>query len=121
MTSGSVTDPKFDDLMQTLSVTARYPFPDKGFVNFMFPYESNDQKFSVKSNGQSIQILQSNDPSGNWMVALTLPPKSTSYLTISGFEQHPLLPVGNFRIYLLIIIPIVAILISVIIWQKKKI
>lgn len=120
LTSGSVTDGKFDDLQQTLTVTVRHPFPEKGFVNFMLPQESVDQKFSVTSNGQPVQILQSNDPSGNWMVAFSLLPRSTSYVTISGFEQHPLLPVGNFRIYLLVIIPIVAAAVSVIIWKKKK-
>jgi hypothetical protein len=42
------------------------------------------------------------------------------HVTVSGFEQHPILPVGNFRDYLLVIIPIVAAIIIIIIWKKKK-
>ena len=120
LSSGYMTDAKFDDFQQSISITARHPFPDKGYVNFMFPQESDSQKFSVTSDGKPAEVLQSRDPDGNWHVALTLPPQSTTHLIISGFEEHSLLPVGNFRNYLLIIIPIVAVVASVIIWKKKK-
>jgi len=119
LSTGYVTDAKFDNFQQTLTLTARNPFPDIEFVNFMFPQESQDQKFLVTSNGAPINFLQSKDPDGNWHVAFNLSPKSTSYVSIAGFEQHPLLPVGNYRNYLLIIIPVAAAVISVIIWKKK--
>src|SRR2546427_53707 len=119
LSTGYVTDAKFDNFQQTLSLTARNPFPDTAFVNFMFPQESQAQKFSVASNGVPIDFLQSKDPDGNWHVAFNLPAKSTSYVSIAGFEQHPLLPVGNYRNYLLIIIPVAAAVISIIIWKKK--
>ena len=120
VSSGYVNDAKFDDFTQSISFTIRYPFPDKGFVNFMIPEESSDQKYSVTEDGKSIEFLQSKDPDGYWHVAFNLSPQSTMHATISGFEQHPLLPVGNFRNYLLIIIPVVAAIISVIIWKKKR-
>jgi hypothetical protein len=120
LTSGAVAYPKFDDFKQTLSVTVRQPFPEQGFVNFMFPQESDDQKFAVMLDNKPIEFLQSKDPDGNWHVALNLPPRSVSQLEISGFESHSLLPVGNYRMYLLIIIPIAAAGISIIIWKKKK-
>ena len=86
----------------------------------MIPEESNDQKYSVTADGKDIEFLQSKDPDGYWHVAFNLGPQSTMHVTISGFEQHPLLPVGNFRNYLLVIIPIVAVVISIIIWKRKK-
>src|SRR3989475_1044640 len=119
LSTGYVTDAKFDNFQQTLSLTARNPFPDTAFVNFMFPQEPQAQKFSVASNGVPIDFLQCNDPDGNWHVAFNLPAKSTSYVSIAGFEQHPLLPVGNYRNYLLIMIPVAAAVISIIIWKKK--
>jgi hypothetical protein len=120
ISSGYVTDSKFDDFTQSVSFTVRYPFPDKGFVNFMFPQESEDQKFTVMADNKEIKFLQSKDPDGNWHVAFNLLPQSTMHVTVSGFEQHPILPVGNFRDYLLVIIPIVAAIIIIIIWKKKK-
>lgn len=120
VSSGYVNDAKFDDLTQSASLTIRYPFPDKGFVNFMIPEESNDQKYTVTADGKPLEFLQSKDPDGFWHVAFNLPPQSTTHVTISGFDQHPLLPVGNFRNYLLVIIPIAAAVISIIIWKKRK-
>jgi hypothetical protein len=120
VSSGYVNDAKFDDFTQSFSFTIRYSFPDKGFVNFMIPEESSDQKYAVIEGGKSIEFLQSKDPDGYWHVAFNLAPQSTMHVTISGFEQHPLLPVGNFRNYLLIIIPVAAVIISVIIWKKKR-
>jgi len=119
LSSGYVTDAKFDNLQETITLTARNPFPDTEFVNFMFPQESQDQKFSVASNGAPIDFLQSKDPDGNWHVAFNLAPKSTSYVSIGGFEQYPLLPVGNYRNYFLIIIPVAAAVISIVIWKRK--
>jgi hypothetical protein len=120
ISSGYINDAKFDDFSQSLSFTIRYPFPDKGFVNLMIPEESNDQKYSVIADGNQMDFLQSKDPDGYWHVAFNLGPQSTMHVTISGFEQHPILPVGNFRNYFLVIIPIVAAAISIIIWKKKK-
>ena len=120
LTSGAVADKNFDDLQQSLAVTVRYPFPDKGFVNFMFPLESTNQKFSVTSNGKPVEFVQSKDPDGYWHVALDLPPRSTSHLVISGFGETSLLPMSDYRNYALIIIPIAAAIISIIIWKKKK-
>jgi hypothetical protein len=119
LTSGSVTDTRFDDSKQSITATVRYPFPDKGFVNFMFPEESDNQKFSVLSNDKPVEFLQSKDPDGYWHVALALSPKSTSYLTISGFGQQSMQSADNFRIYILIIIPIAAAGISFIIWKRR--
>jgi len=120
ISSGYVNDAKFDDFTQSVSFTIRYPFPDKGFVNFMIPEESNDQKYTVTAGGKEIEFLQSKDPDGFWHVAFNLLPQSTMHVTISGFDQHPLLPVGNFRNHLLIIIPVAAAIIIIIIWKKKR-
>jgi hypothetical protein len=120
LSSGYVTDAKFDDFTQNVSFTIRYPFPDKGFVNFMIPEESDQQKYFVTADGKPIEFLQSKDSDGYWHVAFDLAPKSTMHATISGFDQHPVLPVGNFRNYLLAIIPIAAATVSIIIWKKKK-
>ncbi len=121
LTSASVTDTKFDDSTHSIKATVRYPFPDTGFVNFMFPEESGEEKFSVLSNGKPVEFVQSKDSDGYWHVALSLPPKSTSYLAISGFDQPGLSPsTDNFRNYILVTIPIAAAAISIIIWKKKK-
>ncbi|HJW20644.1 MAG TPA: hypothetical protein VJ571_08845 [Candidatus Nitrosotalea sp.] len=120
LTSGSVTDTKFDDATHSVLATVRYPFPDTGFVNFMFPQETGSEKFSVLSNGKPIEFVQSKDPDGYWHVALTLPPRSTSDLVISGFNQPNLLTSNNFGNYILIIIPIVTAAISITIWKKRK-
>lgn len=123
LTSGAVAYQKYDDASQTLSVTARQPFPEKGFVNFMFPQESGEEKFAVKVNGQPIQFLQSKDPDGSWHVAFDLPPRSVSNIEISGFaaiSNIPEFPSNDSKSYLLIIIPIAAAAISITIWKKKK-
>lgn len=120
LTSGSVTDTKFDDSTHSVTVTVRYPFPDTGFVNFMFPEESGTEKFSVLSNDKPVEFVQSKDSDGYWHVALSLPPRSTSYLAISGFSQSGVLFSDNFRNYILVAIPIVAAAISIIIWKNKK-
>ena len=120
LSSGAISDPKFSDSGQTLEVTARYPFPDTGFVNFMFPVESDNQKFSILSDGKPIQFLQSKDPDGYWHVALNLASRSIAHLEISGFGPDQTLPASNIRNYLLIIIPIAAAVVSIIIWKKKK-
>ncbi|MGI0074435.1 MAG: peptidase [Nitrosotalea sp.] len=120
LTTGSVTDTKFDDATHSVIATVRYPFPDSGFVNFMFPQETGKEKFSVTSDGKPVEFVQSKDLDGYWHVALTLPPRSTSYLSISGFDQPDLSILDNFGNYILIIIPIAAIAISITIWKKKK-
>jgi len=142
LSSGYVTDAKFDDSQNSLSMTARNPWPETSYINFMFPLQGDNEKFSVYSNGQQLlDVLQSKDPEGLWHVAFNLPPQSTSYVLISGFgaqeqpllplgnpggnsntsvgEEHALLPENNFRSYLLVIIPAVAVIVSVIIWKKK--
>jgi hypothetical protein len=122
VSSGYVNDAKFDDFTQSLSLTIRYPFPDKGFVNFMIPEESSDQKYTVTLDNKEIEFLQSKDPDGYWHVAFNLAPQSTSHVTISGFE--PAGKVSEFslkdsRSFLLVIIPITATVICIIIWKKK--
>ena len=122
LTSGAVAYQKYNDETQTLSVTARQPFPEKGYVNFMFPQETGDEKFSVKINGNPIDFLQSKDPDGSWHVAFSLPPRSVSNVEISGFvstSNIPEFPGNNDKNYLLIIIPIVAVAASIIIWKKR--
>lgn len=120
LSSGYVSDAKFDDFSQSVSFTIRYPFPDRGFVNFMIPQESDQQKYSVAANGKPLDFLQSKDPDGFWHVAFDLAPRSTMHVTIAGFDQHPVLPVGNFRNYLLVAIPVAAAIASIIIWKKKR-
>jgi len=120
LTTGAVAYPKFDNSQQSMTITVRYPFPDTGFVNFMFPQESPDQKFSITSNGNPTKFLQSKDPDGYWHVALNLPPRSVSQLTISGFGTHSLSSMSDYRSYILIIIPVIAAIASIIIWKKKK-
>lgn len=122
LTSGAVAYQKYDDTTQTLSVTARQPFPEKGFVNFMFPQESGDEKFAVKINGKPIDFLQSKDPDGSWHVAFELPPRSVSNVEINGFvssSKIPEFPASNGKNYLLITIPIVAAVASIVIWKKR--
>jgi hypothetical protein len=121
VSSGYVNDAKFDDYSQSVSLTVRYPFPDKGFVNFMIPEESSDQKYTVTANGKEIEFLQSKDPDGYWHVAFDLLPQSTSHVTISGFGKTSVIPEfpADSRSVILIVIPIVAAVISIIIWKKK--
>ena len=121
VSSGYVNDAKFDDFSQSVSLTVRYPFPDKGFVNFMIPEESSNQKYTVTAEGKEIEFLQSKDPDGYWHVAFDLLPQSTSHVTISGFGKSSIIPEfpANSRTVLLVIIPIVAAIISIIIWKKK--
>jgi hypothetical protein len=123
ISSGSVSNAKFDDFAQNVSFTIRYPFPDKGFVNFMIPEESNDQKYTVTADGKEIEFLQSKDPDGYWHVAFDLGPRSTMHVTISGFEQPsviPEFPTNNSRNYILMAMPIAAAVISTTTWKKKK-
>jgi hypothetical protein len=139
LSAGYLTDAKFDDFQSTLSVTARNPWPQTSYVNFMFPLQDNDEKFSVHLDGKSIDVFQSKDPDGYWHVAFDLSPQSTHAISISGFGkqehsllptinfgssnssegQQQLLPVANFRNYLLVIIPVTAVIISIVIWKKK--
>ncbi len=121
ISSAYLTDAKFDAIKNSLSVTARNPWPQTNYVNFMFPLQDDKSKFSVYLDGQSIDILQSKDPDGYWHVAFNLPPQSTRSILVSGFggQEHAFLPEGNFRSYLLVIIPAVAVIVSVFIWKKK--
>ena len=122
VSSGYVNDAKFDDFAQSFSLTVRYPFPDKGFVNFMIPEESNDQKYTVTLDSKQIEFLQSKDPDGYWHVAFNLAPQSTSHVTISGFSPIGKIPefsLKDSKSFLLIIIPIASAAISIIIWKKK--
>ena len=122
VSSGYVNEAKFDDFTQSISFTVRHPFPDNGFVNFMIPEETGNQKFSVVADGKEIEFLQSKDPEGYWHVAFNLQPKSTIHATISGFGKSSVIPEfpSNSRDILLIVIPIAATIISIIIWKKKK-
>ena len=140
LTAANLGEAKFDDSQNSLSITARNPWPQITYVNFMIPLQDDNQKFSVSLNGNPVDALQSKDPDGYWHVAFNLPPQSTTSVLISGFGQQgqPLLPatnlgnssngsvepqnslsMGNFRNYLLVIIPIVAVIVSVIIWKKR--
>jgi len=122
LSPGYLTDAKFDDFQNALSITARNPWPQTSYVNFMFPLQDNNEKFSAYLDGKPIDALQSKDPNGYWHVAFNLSPQSTHAILISGFgdQGHSLLPVGNFRNYFLVIIPVAAAVISIIIWKKKK-
>ena len=122
VSSGYVNDAKFDAFSQSVSLTVRHPFPDKGFVNFMIPEESSNQKYTVTADGKEVEFLQSKDPDGYWHVAFDLPPQSTSHVTISGFGPSSIIPefsLKDSRSFLLIIIPIVAAGICILIWKKK--
>ena len=139
VTAANLGEAKFDDSQNSLSFTARNPWPQITYVNFMIPLQNDNQKFSVSLNGNPVDALQSKDPDGYWHVAFNLPYQSTSTVLISGFagQGQPLLPainlgnsngpgepqnsfsVANFRNYLLVIIPTVAVIVSVIIWKKK--
>ncbi|HEV2193153.1 MAG TPA: peptidase [Nitrosopumilaceae archaeon] len=121
LTAAYLDAAKFDDSQNSLSITARNPWPQTSYVNFMIRIQNDNQKFSVYLDGKPADALQSKDPDGYWHVAFNLSPQSTSSVLISGFgEQGPsLLSAGNFRNYLLIIIPAVAVIVSVIIWKKK--
>lgn len=120
LTSGSVTDVQFDYNTKSITATVRYPFPDTGFVNFMFPEESQSEKFSVLSDGKPVQFVQSKDPDGYWHVAMNLGPKSVSHVAISGFGSATESQPSDSGNYLLIVIPVVAAAAIIIIWKKKK-
>ena len=121
LTAANLGDAKFDDSQNSLSITARNPWPQTSYVNFMVPLQNDNEKFSVYLNGQPANALQSKDSDGYWHLAFNLPPQSTSSVLISGFggQENVLLPANNFRSYLLVIIPTVAVIVSVIIWKKK--
>ncbi|MBI3623159.1 peptidase [Candidatus Pacearchaeota archaeon] len=137
LSDGYLDAPKFDDSQNSLSVTARNPWPQTSYVNFMIPIQNDNQKFSVYLDDKPVDALQSKDPEGYWHVAFNLAPQSTSSVLISGFgnqvqpllpigssnisvgQEHVILPENNFRSYLLVIIPTVAVIVSVIIWKKK--
>jgi len=137
LTDGYLDAAKFDDSQNSLSITARNPWPQTSYVNFMIPIQDDNQKFSVYLDDKPADALQSKDPDGYWHLAFNLSPQSTSSVTISGFggqgqplfptgssntssgQEHAILPENNFRSYLLVIIPTVAVIVSVIIWKKK--
>ena len=137
LTDGYLDAAKFDDSQNSLSFTARNPWPQISYVNFMIPIQDDNQKFSVYLDGKSTDALQSKDPDGYWHLAFNLSPQSSSLVIISGFggQAQSLLPLGspntsmgkepislfenNLRSYLLVIIPTVAVIVSVIIWKKK--
>ena len=120
LSSAYLTDTKFDDTKNILSVTARNPWPQTNYVNFMFPLQDEKAKFSAYLDGQPVDVLQSRDPDGYWHVAFNLPPQSTHAILISGFggQEHAFLPT-DFRSYLLVIIPAVAAVVCIIIWKKR--
>ena len=120
LSSAYLTDAKFDDAKNALSVTARNPWPQTNYVNFMFPLQDNKAKFSAYLDGQPVDVLQSKDPDGYWHVAFNLPQQSTHAILISGFgqQEHAFLPT-DFRSYLLVIIPAVAAVVCIIIWKKR--
>jgi hypothetical protein len=76
----------------------------------------------VTANGKQIDFLQSKDSDGYWHVAFNLGPQSTTHATISGFAKPSMIPEFpvNSRGIILIVIPVVAVVISIIIWKKKK-
>ncbi|TSA18052.1 MAG: peptidase [Nitrosopumilales archaeon] len=121
LTAAYLDAAKFDDSQNSLSITARNPWPQISYVNFMIPIQNDNQKFSVYLDGKPADTLQSKDPDGYWHVAFNLPPQSTSSVLISGFGEQgqSLLPISNFKNYLLVIIPAVAVIVSVIIWKKR--
>src|SRR5579883_2443516 len=123
LTTGSVTDVQFNYDTRGITATVRYPFPDTGYVNFMFPEESESEKFSVLSDGKPAQFIQSKDPDGYWHVALTLGPKSVQHIVISGFGDPVTVQASqkeDYRNYILIAIPIVAAAVIVMILKKRK-
>ncbi len=121
LSDGYLTDPKFDDSQNSLSVIARNPWPQESYVNFMFPLQNNNEKFSVYLDDKPTDALQSKDPDGFWHIAINLTPQSTHTVMISGFgeSEHTILPENNLRSYLLVIIPAVTVIVSVIIWKKR--
>ncbi|HMK33045.1 MAG TPA: peptidase [Nitrosopumilaceae archaeon] len=122
LSSAYLTDAKFDDAKNALLGTARNPWPQTNYINFMFPLQDGKAKFSAYLDGQSVDVLQSRDPDGYWHVAFNLPPQSTHAILISGFgeqEHAALLPVDNFWNYLLVIIPAVAAVACIVIWKKR--
>src|SRR5438309_8594432 len=93
ISSAYLTDAKFDDIKNSLLVTARNPWPQTNYVNFMFPAQDDKAKFSAYLDGHLVDVLQSKDPNGYWHVAFNLPPQSTRSILVSGFggQEHALL------------------------------
>ncbi len=121
LSEGYFDEAKFDDEKKTLSLLARNPWPVQAYANFMFPRESDTQKFDVYLDGSLIQSLQSKDENNNWHVAFNLGPQSTHEILISGFEGKAVLhELGAEKYYLLGIIPAVLVTAGIVIWKRKK-
>lgn len=121
LSEGYFDNAKFDDQKKTLSLLARNPWPIQTYANFMFPRESDAQKFDVYLDGSLIKSLQSRDENNNWHVAFNLGPQSTHEILISGFENSAgLHELGTEKYYLLGIIPAALITAGIVIWKRKK-
>lgn len=78
---------KFDKKGTTLSIQGYNSYPLETYANFEFPPISGDEKFTVTSNGEPIEFIQSIDEMGFWHIAFVVGPTSQSTIQISGFEK----------------------------------
>ena len=118
-TEGYLTDIKYDEEKNALMFFVRNPWPMKSFANIEFPMDSEFQEFVVYRDGERIESTQSKDEQDSWHVVFDLEPQSSRQIAISGFVGEKNSENGFNIYYLLIIIPVVAIIAGIIIKRKK--
>ncbi|HET8720143.1 MAG TPA: peptidase [Candidatus Nitrosotenuis sp.] len=80
----------FDESGTKLTMEGINSFKLPTFVNFEFPRISDNEKFQVYVNDESVKFIQSQDEWNNWHVAFNIEPASQYKILITGFE--PKLP-----------------------------
>jgi hypothetical protein len=118
-TEGYLTEIKYDDDKSTLMFFARNPWPMKSFANIEFPMDSESQEFVVYRDGEKIESIQSKDEQDTWHIVFDLEPQSSRQIAISGFVGEKNSESGFNIYYLLIIIPVAAIIAGIIVKRKK--
>lgn len=86
-TAWFIVDEGFDETGTELSLKGVNSFRFPTYVNFEFPKISEDEKFSVKVNDDSVPFIQSVDEEGNWHVAFDVAGSTQNRILISGFEK----------------------------------
>lgn len=79
--------PAFDNDGTTLTMKTQNSFPLAMMTNFEFPRHSDSEKFTVTLNGKPAEHRQSLDEMGNWHVIFDMPPHTSGFVTITGFED----------------------------------
>jgi hypothetical protein len=86
-TAWFVVDEGFDETGTELSLKGVNSFRFPAYVNFEFPKTSDNEKFNVLVDGNSVPFIQSMDEEGNWHVAFDVTGSTQNRILISGFEK----------------------------------